>query len=45
MSGFSFQVACLQLVANEPLFGIYAVPVDRIAGLSKFSIKNLTVGL
>ncbi len=28
MSGFTFQVACLQLVANEPLFGVYAVPVD-----------------
>ncbi len=25
MSGFAFQVACLRLVANEPLFGIYAV--------------------
>ncbi len=21
-------VACLRLVANEPLFGVYAVPVD-----------------
>ncbi len=28
MSGFAFQVACLRLVANEPLFGFYAVPVD-----------------
>ncbi len=28
MSGFVFQVACLRLVANEPLFGIYAAPVD-----------------
>ncbi len=28
MSGFAFQVACLRLVANEPLFGIYAVHVD-----------------
>ncbi len=27
MDGFSFQVACLRLVANEPLFGVYAVPV------------------
>ncbi len=28
MSGFTFQVAFLRLVANEPFFGIYAVPVD-----------------
>ncbi len=28
MSGFAFQVTCLRLVANEPLFGIYAVPLD-----------------
>ncbi len=28
MGGFAFQVACLRLVANEPLFGVYAVPVD-----------------
>ncbi len=28
MSGFAFQVAFLRLVANEPLLGIYAVPVD-----------------
>ncbi len=28
MGGFAFQVACRQLVANEPLFGVYAVPVD-----------------
>ncbi len=28
MSGFAFPVACLRLVANEPLFGVYAVPVD-----------------
>ncbi len=28
MGGFGFQVACLRLVANEPLFGFYAVPVD-----------------
>ncbi len=28
MDGFAFQVACLRLVANEPLFGVYAVPVD-----------------
>ncbi len=28
MSGFAFQVACLLLVANEPLFGTYAAPVD-----------------
>ncbi len=28
MGGFAFQIACLQLAANEPLFGIYAVPVD-----------------
>ncbi len=28
MDGFAFQVACLRLVANEPLFGVYAVNVD-----------------
>ncbi len=28
MGGFAFQVACLRLVANEPLFGVYAVRVD-----------------
>ncbi len=28
MGGFAFQVACLRLVANEPFFGVYAVPVD-----------------
>ncbi len=28
MGGFAFEVACLRLVANEPLFGVYAVPVD-----------------
>ncbi len=28
MGGFAFQVACLRLVANEPLFGVYAVPLD-----------------
>ncbi len=28
MDGFAFQVACLRLVANEPLFGVYAVPAD-----------------
>ncbi len=28
MGGFTFQVACLRLVAYEPLFGVYAVPVD-----------------
>ncbi len=28
MSGFAFQVACPRLVANEPLFGIYAVSVN-----------------
>ncbi len=28
MGGFVFQVACLRLAANEPLFGVYAVPVD-----------------
>ncbi len=28
MGGFAFQVACLRLVANEQLFGVYAVPVD-----------------
>ncbi len=28
MGGFAFQVACLRLVDNEPLFGVYAVPVD-----------------
>ncbi len=28
MGGFAFQVACLRLVANEPLFGGHAVPVD-----------------
>ncbi len=27
MSGFAFPVAFLRLVANEPLLGIYAVPV------------------
>ncbi len=38
MSGLAFQVACLQQVANEPLFGVYAVPVDRISGLSKSTL-------
>ncbi len=28
MGGFAFQVACLRLEANEPLLGVYAVPVD-----------------
>ncbi len=28
MGGFAFQVACLRLVANEPLFGVHSVPVD-----------------
>ncbi len=28
MGGFAFQVACLRLVANEPLVCVYAVPVD-----------------
>ncbi len=28
MGGFAFEVACLRLVANEQLFGVYAVPVD-----------------
>ncbi len=28
MGGFAFQVTCLRLVANEPLFRIHAVPVD-----------------
>ncbi len=28
MGGFAFQVACLRLVANEPLFCVYSVPVD-----------------
>ncbi len=28
MGGFAFQVASLRLVANEQLFGVYAVPVD-----------------
>ncbi len=28
MGGFAFQVACLRRVANEPLFGVYVVPVD-----------------
>ncbi len=34
MSGFAFQVACLRLGANEPLFGVYVVPVD-FANLSE----------
>ncbi len=28
MGGFAFQVACLRLVANEPLFSVFAAPVD-----------------
>ncbi len=28
MGGFAFQNARLRLVANEPLFSVYAVPVD-----------------
>ncbi len=28
MNGFASLVACLLLVANEPLFGSYEVPVD-----------------
>ncbi len=28
MGGFAFQVTCVRLVANELLFGVYAVPVD-----------------
>ncbi len=28
MGGFGFPVACLRLVANEPLVGVFAVPVD-----------------
>ncbi len=28
MGGFAFQVACLRLVANELLFGVYVVPVN-----------------
>ncbi len=28
MGGFAFQVACLRLLANEPLVGVYSVPVD-----------------
>ncbi len=28
MDDFAFQFTCLRLVANEPLFGVYAVPVD-----------------
>ncbi len=28
MGSFAFQVACVRLVANEPLFGVYAVPGD-----------------
>ncbi len=28
MGGFAFQVAFLRLVANEPLLGVYALPVD-----------------
>ncbi len=26
MGAFAFHVACLRLVGNEPLFGVYAVP-------------------
>ncbi len=28
LGGFAFQVSCLRLVANEPLFGVNMVPVD-----------------
>ncbi len=28
MGGFAFQVARLRLVVNEPLLGVYSVPVD-----------------
>ncbi len=28
MGDFTFQVACLRLLADEPLFGFHAVPVD-----------------
>ncbi len=28
MGGFVFQVACLRLVTNEQLIGLYAVPVE-----------------
>ncbi len=27
MGGFTFQVACLRLVANKPLFGVHSIPV------------------
>ncbi len=28
MVASAFQVTCLRVVANDPLFGVYAVPVD-----------------
>ncbi len=40
MSGFVFQVACLRLLANEPWFGISAVPK-----FIKLIIKNVQVVL
>ncbi len=41
MGVFTFQVACLRLVANEPLFGVYAVPVDWPVLRSKLSVFEL----
>ncbi len=38
MGGFAFEVTCLRLVDKEPLFGVYAVPVD---GRKAFVHTNL----
>ncbi len=44
MDGLAFQVACLRLVANEPLFGVYAVPVDWPVLRQKHRVVEVHMG-
>ncbi len=43
MGGFAFQVACLRLVANDPLFGVNAVHVDWLVLRQNLRVVEATL--
>ncbi len=43
MGGFDFQVACLWLVANEPLFGVNAAHVDWLVLRQNLRVLEVTL--